>query len=89
MLEYKADPLPPRNPQAVLRDGSFPAKKDFAESELFGLHLVEYRQLRHRHNVRIQGLLRKLHASFIHEKVPDFYSYFFMGQLTLAAEEKI
>ena len=41
MLEYKADPLPQRSSHQPPRDGSFPSKKDYAESELFGLHLVE------------------------------------------------
>lgn len=37
----------------------------------------------------IQGLLKKLHATLIHEKVPDFYGYFFMGQLTLCSQDRI
>ena len=39
--------------------------------------------------MRIQGLLRKLHAAYIHEKIPDFYGYFFLGQVAVSSESRM
>jgi hypothetical protein len=37
----------------------------------------------------IQGQLAKLNALLIHEKIPDFYAYAFMGQLALCPEQQL
>ena len=37
----------------------------------------------------MQANLRRLHVTFIHEKVPEFYAYFFMNQLVRTTEDKI
>lgn len=39
--------------------------------------------------MKIQGELRKLQIAYIHEKVPEFYVYYFMNRLAVASEEKI
>lgn len=36
--------------------------------------------------MHIQNLLKRLHAMFIHEKVKDFYAYYFMNQIIHASE---
>jgi hypothetical protein len=40
--------------------------------------------IKYRKNIKIQTLLKKLHALFIHHKIPEFYSYYFLKRLILA-----
>ena len=37
----------------------------------------------------MQSHLKRLHATLIHEKVPEFYAYHFFNRLIHASEEKI